>query len=164
MAGGQETRFWPLSSRAHRPKQFLNLTDDQKTILQSTVERIKPLVPAEQIFIATNRNYKKPIQEQLAEIPVDNIIIEPLKRNTAPSIVLSSLFIEKKYPGSTVLVLPADHLIQDEARFLDILKKAVENPPELKLEKISRHSVYRQVGTLARVPGCSRFLSKIVEN
>jgi mannose-1-phosphate guanylyltransferase len=124
MAGGQGTRFWPLS-RTHKPKQFLNLTDDQKTMLQSTVERIKPLVPSERIFIATNKNYKKPIQEQLAEIPEENIILEPLKRNTAPSIGLSSLYIENKYPGSTVLVLPADHLIKDENRFLDIIKKAV---------------------------------------
>ena len=124
MAGGQGTRFWPLS-RKDNPKQFLNLTDNQRTMLQDTVERIKPLVSPEQVFIATNKRYKKAIAEQLNEVPEENIIIEPYKRNTAPSIGLSSLYIEDKYPGSNMLVLPADHLIKDDQRFLDILKKAV---------------------------------------
>lgn len=124
MAGGQGTRFWPLS-RADRPKQFLKLTDDQKTMLQQTVDRVRKLVGTEQIFIATNHRYRQPIREQLPEIPVENIIIEPYKRDTAPSIGLASLFIEKKHPGSTMLVLPADHLIQDEERFIDIMKKAI---------------------------------------
>ncbi|MDZ7672425.1 MAG: sugar phosphate nucleotidyltransferase [Halanaerobiales bacterium] len=112
MAGGQGTRFWPLS-RKDNPKQFLNLTDNQRTMLQNTVERIKPLVPADKVFIATNKRYKKAIAEQLDEVPEENIIIEPYKRNTAPSIGLSSLYIEDKYPGSNMLVLPADHLIKD---------------------------------------------------
>lgn len=123
MAGGQGTRFWPLS-RADRPKQFLKLTDDQKTMLQKTVDRIKPLVPSEQIFIATNKNYQQPIHEQLPEIPYENIIIEPVKRDTAPAIGLSALYINRKFPGSTMIVLPADHLIEDEERFRSILEKA----------------------------------------
>jgi len=124
MAGGQGTRFWPLS-RADRPKQFLKLTDDQKTMLQQTVSRVKGLVKPEQVFIATNERYKQPVTEQLPEIPEENVIIEPFKRDTAPSIGLASLYIEKKYPGSIMLVLPADHLIKDEERFIEILKKAV---------------------------------------
>ncbi|MCC3145675.1 NTP transferase domain-containing protein [Halanaerobium sp. Z-7514] len=124
MAGGEGTRFWPLS-RKDNPKQFLKLNDEQKTMLQQTVERIAQLVPYEQIFIATNDSYQQAIKDQLAEIPEDNIIIEPLKRNTAPSIGLSSVIIEEKYPGSTMLVLPADHLIKDQNNFLDILKKAI---------------------------------------
>ena len=124
MAGGQGTRFWPLS-RKDNPKQFLNLTDNQKTMLQNTVERIKPLVPAEQVFIATNERYKNAIAEQLSDVPEENIIIEPYKRNTAPSIGLSALYIEDKYPGSNMLVLPADHLIKDDSRFINLLEKAV---------------------------------------
>lgn len=124
MAGGEGTRFWPLS-RKDNPKQFLKLNDEQKTMLQQTVERIAQLVPYEQIFIATNDSYQQAIKDQLAEIPEDNIIIEPLKRNTAPSIGLSSVIIEEKYPGSTMLVLSADHLIKDQNNFLDILKKAI---------------------------------------
>lgn len=124
MAGGEGTRFWPLS-REDKPKQFLSLTDNQKTMLQNTVERIRPLVPPEQVFIATNSRYQEAIKKQLQKVPDKNIIIEPLKRNTAPSIGLSSLYIENEYPGSSMLVLPADHLIKDENRFLDILRKAV---------------------------------------
>src|SRR6056297_996334 len=124
MAGGQGTRFWPLS-RSNRPKQFLKLTDDQRTMLQNTVERITGLVPQEQIFIATNKNYRQAIREQLPKIPDDNIIVEPCKRDTAPAIGLSALYIEKKYPGATMIVLPADHLIKDKDRFVELLRKAV---------------------------------------
>lgn len=124
MAGGEGTRFWPLS-RKDNPKQFLKLNDEQKTMLQQTVERIAQLVPYEKIFIATNDNYQQAIKDQLAEVLEENIIIEPLKRNTAPSIGLSSVIIEEKYPGSTMLVLPADHLIKDQNNFLDILKKGI---------------------------------------
>ncbi len=124
MAGGQGTRFWPLS-REDRPKQFLKLTDDDKTMLQQTVNRVKSLMRPEQIFVATNVRYKVPIIEQLPAIPEENIIIEPFKKDTAPSIGLASLYVEKKYPGSTMVVLPADHLVKDEKRFINILKKAV---------------------------------------
>lgn len=124
MAGGEGTRFWPLS-RKDNPKQFLKLNNEQKTMLQQTVERINELVSYEQIFIATNANYAQAIKEQLLEIPEENIIIEPFKRNTAPSIALSSVIIEDKYPGSTMLVLPADHLIKDQASFIDTLKKGI---------------------------------------
>ncbi len=124
MAGGQGTRFWPLS-RANRPKQFLKLTDDQRTMLQNTVGRLTGLVPQKQIFIATNKNYRQAIREQLPEIPADNIIVEPCKRDTAPAIALSALYIEKKYPGATMIVLPADHLIKDRDRFTELLRKAV---------------------------------------
>ncbi len=124
MAGGQGTRFWPLS-RTERPKQFLKLTDDQQTMLQQTVERINKLIPAEQIFIATNHRYKDPIREQLPAILPENIIIEPAQKDTAPAIGLTSLYIERKYPGAIVVVLPADHLIKDPERFIDIIKKTV---------------------------------------
>lgn len=124
MAGGEGTRFWPLS-RSHRPKQFLKLTDDQQTMLQATVERISELVPLEQVFIATNKAYQRPIEKQLKGIPAENIIVEPVKRDTAACIGLSALIIDRKYPGSTMIVLPADHLIEEKDNFLNILKKAV---------------------------------------
>ena len=124
MAGGEGTRFWPLS-RSHRPKQFLKLSDNQKTMLQKTVERITSLLPIEQVFIATNQAYQETIQKQLAELPAENIIVEPMKRDTAACIGLSAIVINKKHPGSTMIVLPADHLIKNEERFLNILNKAI---------------------------------------
>jgi len=124
MAGGEGTRFWPLS-RKDNPKQFLKLNNNQKTMLQETVERINELVPIEQVFIATNAAYQEAIKNQLEGIPLENIIVEPMKRNTAACIGLSSVVIENKYPGSTMIVLPADHLIKDEKKFVDILSKAI---------------------------------------
>ncbi|ADQ14109.1 mannose-1-phosphate guanylyltransferase [Halanaerobium hydrogeniformans] len=124
MAGGEGTRFWPLS-RKNKPKQFLKLSDEQCNMLQKTVHRIKSFVGLENIYISTNQLYAPAIKEQLSHLPAENIIIEPLKKGTAPSIALSTAVISKKNPGSTIIVLPSDHLIQDSEAFIEIIKKAV---------------------------------------
>lgn len=124
MAGGAGTRFWPLS-RKENPKQFLKLTDQKKSMLQCTVDRVKEMVEIDQVFIATNSLYVDKISEQLPELPEENIIVEPCKRNTAPCIGLASLYIESKYPDSTMVVLPSDHVIEETERFKDILNSAV---------------------------------------
>lgn len=124
MAGGSGTRFWPLS-RKDKPKQFLKLNNSKKSMLEETAARINKLVPAEQIFVATNKLYKSEINKQLADIPEENIIVEPQKRNTAAAVGLSSVIIENRFPNSTMIVLPADHLIKEEERFIKLLKKAV---------------------------------------
>ena len=80
MAGGRGERFWPRS-RINMPKQFLSLTDDGKTMIQLTVERILPIVDMEDIFIATNRRYKKLVREQLPALPEENILCEPVAKN-----------------------------------------------------------------------------------
>ena len=85
MAGGRGERFWPRS-RKNLPKQFLSLTDDGKTMIQLTVERISSLVKLEDIYIATNKDYKELALEQLPGIPEKNILCEPVGRNTAPCI------------------------------------------------------------------------------
>ena len=82
MAGGRGERFWPMS-RKSMPKQFLPLTGTEKTMIQSTVERILPLVNMEDIYIATNREYLSLIREQLPELPEENILCEPAAKNTA---------------------------------------------------------------------------------
>lgn len=94
MAGGRGERFWP-KSRRNMPKQFLSLTDDGKTMIQMTVERILPLVKMEDIFIATNKDYKKLVMEQLPGIPEGNILCEPVGRNTAPCVGMGR-FISRK--------------------------------------------------------------------
>lgn len=124
MAGGKGTRFWPLSTE-ERPKQFLKLIGNE-TMIQMTVNRVKPIIPAERIFISTVSKYVSLVKEQLPEIPEQNIIIEPEGRNTAPCITLSSLIIERRYKNSTMAVLPADHLIREEEKFRDILLKCNE--------------------------------------
>lgn len=92
MAGGRGERFWP-QSRKNLPKQFLSLTDDGKTMLQLTVERISELVQLEDVYIATNRDYKVLAQQQLPGIPEHNILCEPASRNTAPCIGLGAIHI-----------------------------------------------------------------------
>ena len=122
MAGGKGTRFWPLSTE-EKPKQFLNLMGEE-TMIQMTVDRIKPIVPIERIFISTGQMYVDLVKEQLPELPEKNIIVEPEGRNTAPCIALSAFVINRYYNDATMVVLPSDHLIKDENEFRDIIGSA----------------------------------------
>lgn len=122
MAGGKGTRFWPLSTE-EKPKQFLNLIGE-KTMIQMTVDRIKPIVPIERIFISTGQMYVDLVKEQLPELPEKNIIVEPEGRNTAPCIALSAFVINRYYNDATMVVLPSDHLIKDENEFREIVGSA----------------------------------------
>ncbi|WP_027634289.1 mannose-1-phosphate guanylyltransferase [Clostridium hydrogeniformans] len=122
MAGGKGTRFWPLSTE-DKPKQFLSLLSE-KTMIQMTVDRISRVVPYDRIFIVTCEDYIKYIKEQLPYIKEENIIIEPMGRNTAPCIALSALEINNRFKNSTMVVLPADHLVRDEERFVSIIREA----------------------------------------
>ena len=125
MAGGRGERFWP-KSRKSLPKQFLSLTDDGKTMIQLTVERILPLVKMEDIYISTNRDYKELVRQQLPEIPEENILCEPVGRNTAPCIGLGAVHMRKKYEDAVMYVLPSDHLIKYTSIFLSTLTDAGE--------------------------------------
>lgn len=123
MAGGRGERFWPRSRRS-LPKQFLSLTGDGRTMIQLTVERVLALVSMEDIFIVTNRDYKELVREQLPEIPEENILCEPVGRNTAPCIGLGAVHIAKKYGDAMMMVLPSDHLIKYNSMFVNTLKEA----------------------------------------
>lgn len=126
LAGGVGSRFWPLS-RELEPKQFLSLHGN-KTLLQQTIERIIPLVPASQIYIISNRQYKFQIQRQIAgfSIPDANVILEPQGRNTAPAIGLAAKHICLSNPDAAMIVLPADHHISDNRKLLSILKYSLK--------------------------------------
>lgn len=125
MAGGRGERFWP-KSRKSLPKQFLSLTGDGKTMIQLTVERILPLVDMQDIYIATNRSYKALVRQQLPELPEENILCEPVAKNTAPCIGLGAMHIAKKYEDAVMFVLPSDHLIKYNTMYLDTLRRASE--------------------------------------
>lgn len=125
MAGGRGERFWP-KSRKNLPKQFLSLTGDGRTMIQLTVERILPLVDIQDIYIATNRSYKALVREQLPELPEENILCEPVAKNTAPCIGLGAVHIAKKYEDAVMFVLPSDHLIKYNTMYLDTLRRASE--------------------------------------
>ena len=122
MAGGKGTRFWPLSTE-EKPKQFLNLIGEE-TMIQMTVNRIKPIIPIERIFVCTGKMYVDLVKEQLPELPKRNIIVEPEGRNTAPCIALSAMVIDRYYKNSNMVVLPSDHLINDEEEFRNTLLAA----------------------------------------
>jgi len=121
MAGGKGERFWP-KSRTNLPKQFLSLTQDGKTMIQQTVERILPIVNMEDIYISTNKTYKALVMEQLPGIPEENILCEPVGRNTAPCIGMGAVHIRKKYEDALMIVLPSDHLIKYNAMFVSTLE------------------------------------------
>ncbi len=125
MAGGKGERFWP-KSRTNLPKQFLSLTNDGKTMIQLTVERILPLVDMKDIYIATNEAYKQLVRDQLPELPEENILCEPVGRNTAPCIGLGAVHIHHKYDDAVMIVLPSDHLIKNTAMFAEILAQACD--------------------------------------
>lgn len=122
MAGGKGTRFWPLSTE-EKPKQFLNLIGED-TMIQMTVNRIKPIIPIDRIFVCTGKKYVDLVKEQLPELPETNIIVEPEGRNTAPCIALSAFIIKRYYKDANMVVLPSDHLIKDEEEFRNIIESA----------------------------------------
>lgn len=125
MAGGVGTRFWP-KSRKNYPKQFLKVAGEL-SLLQMTVDRLLPRFPIFDIYIVTAQSQVELIIEQIPEIPLQNIIIEPFGMNTAPCIALSVEYLKKFYPEQELmLVLPADHIIQDKEKFLQSLSPAEE--------------------------------------
>jgi len=115
MAGGSGTRFWPRS-RKNRPKQLLNITGDE-ILLKKTIELIVPIVPAGRIKIVTTLLQADSLKSTVPQIPEENIIIEPFGKNTAPAIGISALAIEKDIKDAVMVVLPADHYIEDKKKF-----------------------------------------------
>lgn len=122
LAGGSGTRFWPLS-RNHKPKQLLALFDEE-TLIEKTVNRLDGLIPKERIFILTNSLQHQAICDTLPAIPEENIIAEPEKRDTAPAVALGVGLIAARDPEATMLVLPADQLINDTAAFHTVMQDA----------------------------------------
>lgn len=115
MAGGAGTRFWP-ASRQQRPKQLLNLAGD-RSMIQATIDRLGELVPPERVMVLTNEVLTEAIGEQLPELPAQSILGEPCKRDTAPCVALAAALMVRRDPEATMVVLPADHIIQPADRF-----------------------------------------------
>ncbi|HZY09832.1 MAG TPA: mannose-1-phosphate guanylyltransferase [Bacteroidota bacterium] len=123
MAGGVGSRFWPRS-REKSPKQLLEIIN-KETMIQNTVQRISDIIEPKNILIVTNKIQKPTVIKQLPKIPVENIITEPLGRNTAPCIGLAGLFIRRIDPEAVMVVLPADHIMHDEEEFRRVLSLAI---------------------------------------
>jgi len=115
IAGGAGKRFWPLST-PRKPKQFL--TDFSKlSLYQQAVQRAQTLVPASRILVMTNCDFGPIIRRQTPAIPKENIILEPVRRDTGPAIALAATVVQNRWPGSVMVITPADHLIKDKLSF-----------------------------------------------
>jgi mannose-1-phosphate guanylyltransferase len=123
MAGGSGTRFWP-KSRRNRPKQLLRLFGDG-TMLQQTVERIAPLVPAGRIAVITGADQAEAVRAQLPELPAANVVSEPCPRDTAACVGLAATIVARSDPEGTMIVMPADHVIEPGALFRNTVRAAV---------------------------------------
>lgn len=123
MAGGVGSRFWPLS-RSGMPKQFIDILGNGQTLLQATVSRFLPICPIENILIVTNENYSHLVQKQLPQLPKENILCEPQRRNTAPCIAYACHWIFKKNPHASLVVAPSDHLVEKTEEFQELIRKS----------------------------------------
>ncbi|MBI3941481.1 MAG: mannose-1-phosphate guanylyltransferase [Chloroflexi bacterium] len=125
LAGGVGTRLWPLS-RSRLPKQLLPLVRRNTTMLQITLERILPLIPADQVFVLTNESYVPLVQEQLPQLSPENVFGEPAGRGTAPAIAAGALLVQQRNPQGIMFSLHADHHIEDEPAFRQVLQAAAD--------------------------------------
>jgi mannose-1-phosphate guanylyltransferase len=128
LAGGSGERFWPLSRRS-RPKQLLQLIS-RKTLLEETVGRLDGLVPEERILILTNVDQEAALRELLPDVPAENIVAEPAKRDTAAAIALATAWVAMRDHRATMLVLPADHVIENGAAFRETMQTAARAAEE----------------------------------
>ncbi|MDR2009628.1 MAG: mannose-1-phosphate guanylyltransferase [Bacteroidales bacterium] len=125
MAGGIGSRFWPIS-RTNMPKQFIDILGTGKTLIQETYNRFIKIIPKENIFVVTNKEYCHIVKEQLPLIPEENILGEPMRRNTAPCILYANIKIALQNPDANIVVTPADHLIINEEQFIEDINEGLK--------------------------------------
>ncbi|TNF41763.1 MAG: mannose-1-phosphate guanylyltransferase [Bacteroidetes bacterium] len=125
MAGGTGSRFWPLS-RLAKPKQFLDILGTGRTFLQQTFDRFSKIIPSENFVIVTNTKYKNLVLEQLPQIREEQVLLEPLRRNTAPCIAYATYKIKTQNPDAIMIVAPSDHVILKEEEFINQIKTGLD--------------------------------------
>jgi mannose-1-phosphate guanylyltransferase len=131
MAGGIGSRFWPMS-RTNFPKQFLDILNIGKTLIQSTFDRFSAFIPVENIYIVTSDTYKEIVMEQLPLLNPDNILCEPSRKNTAPCVAYISYKLSKLNPQANLICAPADHLILEPEKFQQTCLSALEFTAHIK--------------------------------
>ncbi len=125
MAGGTGTRFWPMSTE-HRPKQFLKLFGE-RTLLQQSFDRLENVVAPDHILILTNQTFVPLVHEQLPKVPEENIIAEPMRKDTAAAIALAALVCQKKFGNPVMVVLTSDHIIHPQELFQKAVRFAIQH-------------------------------------
>lgn len=124
MAGGIGSRFWPMST-PEKPKQFIDVLGCGRTLIQLTADRFKGICPPENIWIVTSESYASIVHEQLPEIPEENILKEPCRRNTAPCIAYVSWCIKSRDAKANMVVTPSDHVVMDVKEFQRVITSAL---------------------------------------
>ncbi|MBG65298.1 MAG: mannose-1-phosphate guanylyltransferase [Flavobacteriales bacterium] len=125
MAGGIGSRIWPIRKK-NTPKQFLDILGTGETLIQQTFRRLKKIVPVENIFIVTNEMYKQLCLDQINCLKKDNILLEPVMRNTAPCIAYASFKLQKINPNANMIIAASDHIITNEEKYINISKKCLD--------------------------------------
>lgn len=124
MAGGVGSRFWPMST-VETPKQFIDVLGVGRTLIQQTSDRFKGICPPENIWVVTNKCYADLVREQLPDIPVENILLEPCRRNTAPCIAYVSWRIKMLDERANIVVSPSDHIVTDVIEFQRVINESL---------------------------------------
>lgn len=125
MAGGIGSRFWPMSTE-ERPKQFIDVLGVGRTLIQMTLDRFRGVCPIENVWIVTNERYADLVHEQLPDVPVDHILQEPCRRNTAPCIAYVSWRIKMTDPKANVVVSPSDHIVTNVDEFRRVINSCLK--------------------------------------
>lgn len=125
MAGGVGSRFWPMSTPKY-PKQFIDVLGCGRTFIQMTLDRFRGIIPSENVWVVTSKEYQTIVQQQLPEIPTDHILLEPCRRNTAPCIAYVSWRIKKIDAEANLVVTPSDHMVTDVVEFQKVINKSLE--------------------------------------
>jgi len=125
MAGGIGSRFWPLS-KSSMPKQFIDILGSGRTFLQQTFDRFIKICPIENIYVVTSIDYKDLVRAQIPEIPEHQILLEPIRRNTAPCLAYACYKIQQINPDANIIVAPSDNLILEEGAFLEQIEKGLK--------------------------------------
>jgi mannose-1-phosphate guanylyltransferase len=165
LAGGQGTRFWPIS-RGRFPKQFLSISSGEESLIQATVSRVRPLADEQDILVTTNAQHVSIIKEHL---PLVEVISEPVGRNTAPAVGLAALHVVRANPDAVMILLPADHIVSKEQDFLDTLNRAAQLAGELDvlvtvgLKPLSPHTGFGYIQRGDQVGDCSYRVSRFSE-
>jgi len=131
MAGGIGSRFWPIS-RTDFPKQFLDILNTGRTLIQATYDRFAKFIPVENIYIVTFEQYKDIVAKQIPELPAENILCEPSRKNTAPCVAYIAYKLQQLNPNANLICAPSDHLIADEEGFKKICTDALHFTAHIK--------------------------------
>ena len=125
MAGGVGSRFWPMST-VDKPKQFIDVLGVGRSLMQLTFDRFEGICDPENVWIVTNKRYFDIVSEQLPEVPKENILLEPCRRNTAPCIAYVSWRIKSKDPNANIVVSPSDHIVTNPMEFRRVVESCLK--------------------------------------